>query len=145
MLQESPNQQFHQGILQGETSGESQELPSHSLTQELPVDGPSPSSSSLQESQVQKERFSRFLTPPHTISSSIQHPVCTTVVPANGSAESFFHLMAGTSKDQVPVAQRFGQSFPKHHVPLCNCYPRFPRQKQTPELPVKNNLKRKGV
>lgn len=58
-------------------------------------------------------------------------------------AESFFHLMAGTSKDQVPVAQRFGQSFPKHHVLLCNCSPRFPQQKQTLGLPVKNNGEKK--
>lgn len=49
MLQESPDEQFHQGILQGETSGawENQQVPSHSLTQKLPVDHPSLASSSL--------------------------------------------------------------------------------------------------
>lgn len=47
MLQEGSNQQFYQGTLQGETSEESQQFPSHSLTQKLSMDGLSLSSSSL--------------------------------------------------------------------------------------------------
>lgn len=72
MLQESPDKQFHQGILQGETSGawENQQVPSHFLTQKLPVDHPSLASSSLKlpckETQCRRiTHFPGFLTPHH--------------------------------------------------------------------------------
>lgn len=117
MLQESPNEQFHQGTLQGETPGDNQQLPSHSLTQKLPMDGPSLSSSSfkLPCKNPKCRRMTHFpgFSPPLPISSSIPHPVCTTVVPAKGFAESFFHLMAGTSKEQVPCCPMIWAITPK--------------------------------